>query len=242
MSKIALTGAVALALVAGPALADGWLEGVARQAAGRAILNGVDSATDGERKKSGRSKRDETATAEAAPAPAAASDPNVSSEDPFAEPGVTAPKAYAGAPAGGGATGPAPWPINAGQRLSSPGQLKFDPALEAAKTEFREFSRYSCNDCEGGHGYDAWARHHIGTGGGYAAFEGVLGGLGLGQSVTWKGKESDGRITVVGETPVAGFQCKQLKWEMKKRKTGATAARDGLVCKAADSRYWVEAI
>ncbi|MBP7704401.1 MAG: hypothetical protein KA105_03815 [Caulobacter sp.] len=245
MIRIALTGAAALALVAGPALADGWLESVARQAAGRAVANGVADAATRDRKPGKGESRRETPAAEAPPAPVAASDPNVSNEDPFAEPGVAAPTAPAAAVANGGDGGLQP--VNGDQMLARPGQMAFDPSVAAAKERFVEFSRYSCTACEGGRGYDAWARQSLNLGGGYNAFEKKLGSLATGQFVAWKGIEADGRITVVGEATVAGFQCKQLKWELKKRKTGASASRDGLLCLGKSGDYaasdsWVEVV
>lgn len=254
-------GAAALALLAGPvltgpAMADGWLDSMAKQAAGRAIVNGVvGQATKPKPTKKGEAAP-QAAAEEAAPppAPVVQSDPNVSNEDPFAEPGAAtvalaaAPPPPASAPiasipvaSDGGA-----WPTNTGSILKRPGQMEFDAATIAGKEAFVEFSRYSCNDCEGSRGYDAWARQSLNLTG-FGAFEKKLGDLAQGQSITWKGKEADGSITVVSEQAVVGFPCKQLKWELKKRKSGQTASRDGLLCYGKSGDYaasdsWVEVL
>lgn len=111
------------------------------------------------------------------------------------------------------------------------------------KKAFEAFSRVRCNDCEGGYAYDAWAKHHVKVGYEYNAFENKIGGLVLGEAVTWKGVASRGSITVVGEDPVDGFRCKQLKWELVK---GAERAeRPGLYCfgyagPSSGAETWVE--
>lgn len=111
------------------------------------------------------------------------------------------------------------------------------------KRAFEAFSRVRCNDCEGGYAYDAWAKHHVKVGYEYNAFENKIGGLALGEAVTWQGAASRGSITVVGEDPVDGFRCKQLKWALVK---GAERAeRDGLYCfgyagPSSGAETWVE--
>ena len=127
------------------------------------------------------------------------------------------------------ATGPAPWPVNLGSRtVTSPAALEFSPETNAAKEAFLEFSKFRCNDCEGGYAYDAWAQHYVKVGYEYNAFQNKVGGLAMGQSITWTGAAATGSITVVGETPIKGWRCKQLKWELKK---GAQRAeRPGLYC------------
>ena len=246
MTRLTLTGAVILALTTSPAIADGWLESVAKQAAGQAIQDGaaqaVRGAFTGKKKPKAEAESDAKTEASGPPPAPVAQTAGVSSEDPFAEPGAPVPVAVAAPSAGA----PGFQPINGG-KAKRPGQLEFDPAVKARKEAFVEFSRYSCNDCEGGRGYDAWARQALDLGGGYNAFEKKIGSLKLGEQVTWKGQEADGSIKVVGEAPVGGFTCKQLKWELKKRKGGQSASRDGLLCLGKSSDYsasdsWVEVI
>jgi len=133
-------------------------------------------------------------------------------------------------------TGPAPWPVNVGSRaVKYPSDLDFSPELEAQKKAFLEFSKVRCNDCEGGYSYDAWVQHHIRLDGSYKAWEKKVGALAMGEKITWKGSQSNGVITVVGEEPVNGWQCKQLKWELKKGQ--ASAERPGLFCSGKAGAY-----
>jgi hypothetical protein len=123
----------------------------------------------------------------------------------------------------------APWPNNVGARtVKFPSDLDFSPELEAQKKAFVEFSKVKCGDCEGGYGYDAWAQQIVRLDGSYKAWEKKLGGLAMGEKLSWKGVQSTGSITVVGEEAVNGWQCKQLKWELKKGQAGAE--RPGLIC------------
>ncbi|MNQ23398.1 hypothetical protein D3C85_365610 [compost metagenome] len=142
----------------------------------------------------------------------------------------------------GAAAGAAPWPVNAGAGVSRPGKLEFSAADEARKAAFDAFGRVQCTACEGGRSYDSWAQQRFNLRG-QGAWERKLGELGRVEAITWQGVEAHGRITVVGETPVGGFRCKQLKWELFKGT--ATAQRDGLVCFGLSSDYsasesWVE--
>lgn len=213
MSKfvsVAAMAAAALAL-AGPAAAQGgFLKNLARQAAAAAIQNAA---------------QPQAQTAPAAPAPAA-------EDGGQAEP----PQQYAAAEQTAATSGPAPWPANVGARtVKYPADLDFSPELEAQKKAFVEFSKVSCNDCEGGYGYDAWVRHFISLDGSYKAWEKKVGGLAVGDTIAWKGAKSNGVITVVSEEPVNGWQCKQLRWELKKGQE--SAERPGLFCYGKASAY-----
>lgn len=133
-------------------------------------------------------------------------------------------------------TGPAPWPTNAGApSVKYPSQLTFSAELEAEKKAFLDFSKVSCTACEGGRSYDAWAQHFIRLDGSYKAWEKKLGGLSVGEAVTWKGQKSAGTITVVSEEPVGGWACKQLRWELKQPQASAT--RPGLICNGRAGAY-----
>jgi hypothetical protein len=133
-------------------------------------------------------------------------------------------------------TGPAPWPLNAGSaKVKYPGDLKFSAELEQQKKDFVEWSAVSCNDCEGGRHYDAWAQHFIRTDGSWKAWEKKLGALAMGESVTWKGSKANGSITVVGETPIKDWPCKQLEWKLVRGTESVT--RPGLVCMTYGSSY-----
>jgi hypothetical protein len=123
--------------------------------------------------------------------------------------------------------------------------MEFSAETKALLTAFDEFGRVACSGCEGGRTYDSWANKGLKVGSGYGAWDKHLGALNVGQTLDWQGAESKGRITVLSETPVAGFRCKQLKWELFK---GAERAeRPGLVCWGKMSPYsgsdsWVEVL
>jgi len=206
-SPALLVVAASLALASPAAAQSGFLKSLARQAAAAAIQNAAQP--------TGR----ETA------APAA---PGDEASD--------GPAQYAAAEQAPVTSGPAPWPNNVGARtVKYPGNLTFSPELEAQKKAFLEFSKVSCSDCEGGYSYDAWAQHFIRLDGSYNAWEKKLGSLAMGETLSWKGSRSTGAITVVGEEPVNGWPCKQLKWELKR--PGASAERPGLICSAKASSY-----
>ena len=159
------------------------------------------------------------------------------------QPAAATNTAPAPAPVRAQSTGPAPWPNNLDRpRLARPGQLVFDAALEAEKTAFKRFGTVSCSDCEGGESYDTAAKLFLNLRDVWA-FDSALGALNLNQSLTWRGRASAGKITVVGETPVGPFPSKQLRWELTRG--DQTATRPGLVCLGksnpdADNDRWME--
>jgi hypothetical protein len=123
-----------------------------------------------------------------------------------------------------------------------PGGLKFSPETEAKKKAFEEFSAYRCNDCEGGRGYDAWIRQSLDLHG-EDAFESKVGGMGPGQSLSWKGHGSTGTLTVVADEQVGRWPCKRVSYTLKKATRGAQ--RPGLFCLGRPSGYaahdhWIE--
>ncbi|WP_068878703.1 MULTISPECIES: hypothetical protein [unclassified Phenylobacterium] len=207
-SVFAALAVAGLSLVlAGPAAAQsGFLKNLARQAAAAAIQNAA------------QPQQSQPPAAEAEGQDAAQ------------------PAQYAEAAQAPQTSGPAPWPKNVGAKsVRYPSNLTFSPELEDQKKAFVEFSKVSCNDCEGGYSYDAWVRHFVRLDGSYGAWEKKVGALALGESITWKGSASTGSITVVSEEPVNGWPCKQLKWELKKAQS--QAERPGLFCYGKASSY-----
>ena len=210
----ALAVATALALFAGaslatPAEAQSFLKNLARDAALRAAAAAVSGGAQAEEPADEADEDGEAAPAAQQEAAAAPTTPS---------------------------TGPAPWPLNAGARnIKYPKDLTFAPEYEQQKKDFLEFSRVSCTACEGGRSYDAWAQQFIRTDGSWKAWEKMLGGLAVGESLTWQGSEAKGTITATGDTPINGWPCKQLKWTLKKPK--ASAERLGLVCFTHESSY-----
>lgn len=89
------------------------------------------------------------------------------------------------------------------------------------------FSAYRCSDCEGGKGYDTWAAKRLGVTG-QGAWNAKVGDLPVGGVITWKGVQATGELKVVSENPVAGYQCKQMLYTIKKG--DQSASRDGMFC------------
>lgn len=208
VSRTALPLAALLVLGhAAPAEAQSFLKNLAREAAYRAATAAATSGANG----------GQPAQAQAA----------VASEDAGGSGGAVADQPQPAAVT----TGPAPWPQNLGERsVKSPAQLTFSPELEAQKKAFLEFSKVRCNDCEGGYSYDAWGQHFVRLDGSWKAWEKKLGALGVGESLTWQGSQSKAAITVVSETPVGAWPCKQLRWTLTR--PNAKAERPGLICNA----------
>ncbi len=208
MTAASLASVVALSL-AGPSAAQSFLKNLALEAAQRAA---VAAATKNANRGQGEAPAATTSYA-------AADDDGGGSEQ---APAVSAQAA---------STGPTPWPNNVGSAsVKGPRQLQFSAELEQQKKDFVEWSRVSCNACEGGRSYDAWAQHFIRLDGSWKAWEKKLGALGMGESVTWQGSQSKGQIKVVGETPIRDWPCKQLEWSLTRGKERIT--RPGLICAA----------
>ncbi|MEW5684681.1 MAG: hypothetical protein AB1942_07170 [Pseudomonadota bacterium] len=211
-AAVSLAATLAVCL-AGPAAAQSFLKSLAREAAQRAAAAAIaGSANKGQQ----QSQQQDTT----------ASDDDGGGSAP-------APQAEAVEEA---TSGPAPWPVNAGSaKVKYPGELKFSAELEQQKKDFVEWSKVRCNDCEGGYHYDAWAQHFIRTDGSWNAWEKKLGAMAMGESVTWKGNKANGSITVVGETPIKDWSCKQLEWKLVRGAESVT--RPGLVCMTYGSSY-----
>lgn len=110
--------------------------------------------------------------------------------------------------------------------------------LAEKKRALDDFSAYPCSDCEGGRGYDSWARHGLNMVGSNA-LDKKVGAMGVGESLTWKGVTANGALTVVADAEHNGFQCKEVVYKMTKVKTKAVAEREGLFCQSATGS-WTE--
>ncbi len=231
MKRLVLSLPLVFALTS-PAHGQSLFESLARQAGGNVAGMAASALERGLANAQAQGGTDRTPSAAAAPAVADA-------------PASTAAVASAPAPVAVASTGPSPWPNNLGDpRLRRPGQLKFDAALEAQKDAFKKFGEVSCNDCEGGVSFDTAAKLFLNLRDMWA-FDSALGALEVGQSLTWRGRASVGKITAVSDAPVGPFQCKQLRWELKRG--NETKTRDGLVCLGksnpdADNERWLEVL
>lgn len=223
--------AAALALLCvGPVHAQSFLEGLARRAVDRVVTEAsrrgegaVEGMLSGQR---GEAAGD--ADAEGGPQPpAAAPTSRVSS-------GRAAARAAA--------TGPAPWPLNVGAATYT-GDLRFDPAYSEQFKTLQEFGKSRCFSCEGGYAYDTFISYHVDA----AAEGGVpgrVGRLAVGESFTWRGEVSTGRLEVLSDTPVGAFPCKQVRLTLTKREESRDAL--GLYCKGKSHAYaadmWVRVL
>lgn len=197
-SRIAAASLVVALACSGPAAAQSFLKSLAREAAQRAAAAAVSNAAN----------QDQPSDADRDAASAPTEEAEVADTS---------------------TSGPAPWPVNAGSaKVKDLGDLKFSAELEQQKKDFVEWSKVRCSDCEGGYHYDAWAQHFISTDGSWHAWEKKLAALAMGESLTWKGGKANGAITVVGETPVKGWSCKQLEWSLTR--VGEKVTRPGLIC------------
>ncbi len=142
--------------------------------------------------------------------------------------------------------GPEPWPTNVGSRsIATPYDFQFSPELEAGPKALREFSKVRCNNCEGGYSFDAWANLILGLK--LQDWHNKIGESTVGTTLSWRGDESDGKVTVVGDAQVGPYPCKQVRYTLVRRSDKSSAERPGLFCfgKAssfAGSPSWVEAL
>lgn len=154
-------------------------------------------------------------------------------------------RAVSGAAQPASTPGAAPAPSKATAKTSEivrPSDLPKPAGAAEKKHAYEDFSRYSCSDCEGGRGYDAWARQILGQTG-WNKWESKVGALAIGETLTWQGVKANGVLKVVSEDPVGGFPCKQIHYRLIKG--AASAERDGLFCFGRSGPYsgsdtWVE--
>ncbi|MBT9469535.1 MAG: hypothetical protein V4514_04295 [Pseudomonadota bacterium] len=154
-------------------------------------------------------------------------------------------RAVSGAAQPASTPGAAPAPSKAAAKTSEivrPSDLPKPAGAAEKKQAYEDFSRYSCSDCEGGRGYDAWARQILGQTG-WNKWESKVGALAVGETLTWQGVKANGVLKVVSEDPVGGFPCKQIHYRLIKG--AASAERDGLFCFGRSGPYsgsdtWVE--
>ena len=140
------------------------------------------------------------------------------------------------------AEGPAPWPLNAGAATYT-GELQFDPIYAQQYKAVETFGKSRCNDCEGGYAYDTFISHYIDA----AAQGGVparVGRMAIGESLTWRGEVTTGRLEVLSDTPVGAFPCKQVRLTLTKGQENQEAL--GLYCKGKSHAYaadmWVRVL
>lgn len=224
LTPASLTILLCLSAAATPSTAESFLERMARQAAETAARKATDKIMNGDVSDAAKPKKAED-------------DPQVGQ--------VLKPKPRA---ANASAPAPAPPPIAAAPpktQISAPGKIVISADIKAQKEAFDEFGRVSCNDCEGGRSYDSWAQRFFGgeLAGEYNGWAKKLGNLKVGDRLTWRGQQSRGSLTVISETPVDGFRCKQITYRLDKGST--QAERPGLVCwgklnEYAASDSWVE--
>lgn len=212
MRALALTTVALLALSgSAPASAQSFLDGLARRAADRLA-------------EAAASRVEETVTGAMTGAAAGPDQPETASGAPAPSTSAPARPARRAEPAAI-PSGPAPWPTNAGQ-VTYTGDLEFAPVYQQELDALEAFSAVRCTGCEGGYFYDHWftsrfAREQGGVGG-------VVSRLAIGESISWRGEESNGRIEVTGDAPVGEFPCRQVLYIQTKGDQEARA--HGLFC------------
>lgn len=132
-----------------------------------------------------------------------------------------------------------PWPINAGHRaVVRPHQFVFSPESMAQKQAFSEASRYSCTACEASMDIDSWRKFIHPDRDTYSAWGNLIASFTVGRVIDWRGNHVDGRITVVSEVPVGGFECRQLRHRISTREaTPRVTERPGLICYGKRDQY-----
>lgn len=217
--RLLIATAVAAPLILsmpGPVGAQSFLEGLARRAADRVAAAAVE--------------RVESAAAGEASSGARSGD------GPATETGDAGT-----APAAARTTGPAPWPLNP-EDVTYTGDLEFDAADEVRVAGLHEFSKVDCMACEGGYSYDSWITYHTDMTVDQVAAH--VGGLGVGQTLSWTGVEAAGRLEVVSEVPVGPFACKQVRTVMTRGE--AVYEAPGLYCFGKSHSFakemWVEVV
>lgn len=207
---------VAAVLAASPASAQSWLERAARGAASNAAQGAVSSLLDARPERTAEPERAED-------------------EETLRRPTVRGPAM----------TFADPSPVNYSSDLRGPYQLEFSPEQEGAEAEFDAFNVVPCDDCEGGRAYDSWIKHHVSSVSGLGALERRIGEMAVGEAIRWDGA-SGARLalTVIGESPVGDWPCKQVRWSSERGQE--SAERLGLFCFGKRGDYlgdgWVEVL
>lgn len=205
-------------LAASPASAQSWLERAARGAAETAARGAVAGLLDARPERAPEREREEAEAEEAARRPIARG-PAMTFADPS--------------------------PVNYSSDLRGPYQLEFSPEQEGAEAEFDAFNVVPCDDCEGGRAYDSWIKHHVSSVSDLGALERRIGEMAVGEAIRWNGA-SGARLalTVIGESPVGDWPCKQVRWSSERGQD--SAERLGLFCFGKRGDYlgdgWVEVL
>lgn len=127
------------------------------------------------------------------------------------------------------AANPEPWPVNLGGTLKTPWDLKFSAELEARRRAYQLFGYIPCSTCEGGKQDDGSPGRHLPNYMDSNPEGKLITRMTVGQSWSWKGIQTAGKFTILSEGPVGPFQCRQIRWELKRGKESAT--RPSLFCK-----------
>ena len=207
---------VAAVLAASPASAQSWLERAARGAASNVAQGAVSSLLDARPERTAEPEPEED---EEAPQRPVVRGPAMTFADPS--------------------------PVNYSSDLRGPYQLEFSSEQEGAESVFDAFNAVPCDDCEGGRSYDSWIKHHVSSVSDLGALERRIGEMTVGEAIRWDGA-SGARLalTVIGESPVGDWPCKQVRWSSERGQE--SAERLGLFCFGKRGDYlgdgWVEVL
>lgn len=148
------------------------------------------------------------------------------------------------APASGSSLIPAPagvepWPINAGHRaIRIPSDFAFSPEMMAQKQAYNEASRFACSTCEASIEIDSWQKALRPLRDTYSEWGNLIAGWTVGRTIDWRGQHLDGRITVISEVPVGGFNCRQIRHRISTRERNPRVTETpGLICLGKRDQY-----
>ncbi|KQY85881.1 hypothetical protein [Brevundimonas sp. Root1423] len=218
MIRTPLLLAAGLTVVASPVMAQDLLERMARAAVERAA----------------------TAAAQRA-AGAAVSAATAQHPAPAGTPPPSARASAAQAPGAAGRTSfAAPAPINYSAALQSPRQLEFSAEDAGGKQRLMEFSRFSCDACEGGRAYGSWIGHYVSSLFGDGLPRRVQ-TMRVGDKIDWQVPQmgGSGRMEVINDQPIGPWACKQIRWTITRSQQ--SESRLGLFCEMSGSATgWFE--
>ncbi|KAK0350523.1 hypothetical protein LTR94_028686, partial [Friedmanniomyces endolithicus] len=89
--------------------------------------------------------------------------------------------------------------------------------MMAQKQAYNEASRFACSTCEASIEIDSWQKALRPLRDTYSEWGNLIAGWTVGRTIDWRGQHLDGRITVVSEVPVGGFNCRQVRHRISTR-------------------------
>lgn len=132
-----------------------------------------------------------------------------------------------------------PWPTNAGlAEVEIPNDFEFSAELMAQKQAYNEASRYACTACEASMDIDSWQKALSPERDTYSEWGNMIAAWTVGRTIDWRGNRLDGRITVLSEVAVGGFECRQIRHRISTRERNPRVTEyPGLICKGKRDQF-----